>query len=136
MSSLSGFDLAGRDRCILPERPQFADYESIHPNDCESILTKGYQSILWMVSRPAVSAAGYQHLLNKQPDTFVHHGELRYGTMGLIDFSFSASEEREIVSDVNEKSSYIKLYEVPAEHHHPSPLHRVNTWYGFSTSWL
>ena len=37
-----------------PERPQFentaddgAYYESTLPNDCESILTKGYESILW-----------------------------------------------------------------------------------------
>ena len=36
-----------------------AYHESILQNDCESILTKGYESILWMVTRPALQAAGY-----------------------------------------------------------------------------
>ena len=51
----------------------------------------------------------HQDLLCRQPDTYVHHGELRYGTMGLIVFSFSAAGEREIVSDAREKSSYTDL---------------------------
>ena len=66
-------------------------------NDCESILTKGYESILGMVIRPALQAAGHEDLLCRQPDTYVHHGELRYWTMGLIEFSFSAAGEREII---------------------------------------
>ena len=61
-----------------------AYHESILQNDCESILTKGYESILWMVIRPALQAARYEDLLCRQPDTCVHHGELRYGTMGLM----------------------------------------------------
>ena len=36
-----------------------AYHESILQNDCESILTKGYGSILWMVIRPALQAAEY-----------------------------------------------------------------------------
>ena len=110
------FDLVGQVRCparagsrILGTVDEGAYYESILPNDCESILTKGYESILWMVIRPAVQAAGYQDLLCRQLDTYVHHGELRYGTSGLIKFFFSAAAEREIVSDANEKSSYINL---------------------------
>ena len=61
----------------------------------ESILTKGFESILY-------------DLLCRQPDTktcsagsrkhMFHHSELRYGTMGLIDFSFSAATEREIIT--------------------------------------
>ena len=58
------------------------------------ILRKGYESILWMVLGPALpdkktcSAGSRIHM-------FVHHGELRYGTMGLIEFSFSAAAEKE-----------------------------------------
>ena len=44
-------------------------HESILQNDCESILTKGYESILWMVMRPALQAAEYEDLLCRQPDT-------------------------------------------------------------------
>ena len=47
--------------------------------------------------RPALQAAGYEDLLCRLLDTYVHHGELRYGTMGLIEFSVSAAAEREIV---------------------------------------
>ena len=47
-------------------------------------------------------AAGYENLLCRQPDAHVHHGELRYGTMGLIEFSFSAAAEG---YDTNSKSS-------------------------------
>ena len=72
-------------------------YEFILPNDCKSMLTKGYESILWMVKRPALQAAGYEDLLCRQPDTYVHHGEFKYGTMGLIEFSFSAAAERKII---------------------------------------
>ena len=56
-----------------------------------------------------MQAAGYKDPLCRQPDTYVHHGELRYRTMGLIEFSFSAAAEREIVSDANEESSSIDL---------------------------
>ena len=68
-----------------PERPQFAYHESILQNDCESILTKCYESILGMVIRHALQAAGNEDLLCRQPDTYVHHGELRFGTMGLVE---------------------------------------------------
>ena len=36
----------------------------------ESILTKGYESILWMVISPALEAAGYEDLRCRQPDTY------------------------------------------------------------------
>ena len=49
---------------------------------------------------PALQAAGYNT---------VHHGELNYGTMGLIVCSLSAASEREIVPDAIEKPNYSDL---------------------------
>ena len=63
--------------------------------------------------------------------------------MGLMEFSFCAAAEREIVSDANEKSSYINLRSTNCLRiivilHDLGwlPLHRVSTWYGISFSWL
>ena len=56
-----------------------------------------------------MQAAGYHDLLCRQPDSYVHHGELRYENMGLIEFSFSAAALGEIVSDASEESCYIDL---------------------------
>ena len=87
-------------RNILPK-----GYEFILTEGDESELTKGFESH----APSPLEAAGCKDLLCRQLDTYVHHGELRYATMDLIVFSFSASAEREIVSDANEKSSYIDV---------------------------
>ena len=63
------------------------------------VLTKGYESILWMDIRPALQAAGYEDLLCRQPDSCGSPWRTQVRDHGFDRvLSLSAAAEREIIT--------------------------------------